>query len=112
MEIKGKITAILPLQTGTGKSSEWKKQTAVLETSGDYPKKVAFDCFGDKIKPLKIGDMVTVSFDIESREFNGKWYTNVNAWKVEGGSGKDEAKQEHDKYASAPQTNEDTGLPF
>jgi hypothetical protein len=108
MDITGKIISVLPLQTGTGKSSEWKKQTAVLETSGDYPKKVAFDCFGDKIKPLKIGDTVTVSFDIESREFNGKWYTNVNAWKVEGGSD----KAEPEKHASAPQTNEDTGLPF
>lgn len=108
MEIKGIIISVLPLQTETGKKGEWKKQTAVLETSGDHPKKVSFDMFGDKIKPLKVGDTVTVSFDIESREFNGKWYTNVNAWKVEGGSG----KAEPEKYASAPKTNEDTGLPF
>ena len=84
MEISGVIVAILPIETGTGKTgNEWKKQTAVLETEGQYPKKVAFDTFGDKIKDLNVGDKVTVGIDIDSREYNGKWYTNIGAWKVE-----------------------------
>ena len=85
LEIKGTIIAILPLETGISKGTgkEWKKQTAVLETYGQYPKKVAFDMFGDKIKDLKIGDNVNVWFDIDSREFNGKWYTNIGAWRVD-----------------------------
>lgn len=84
MEISGVIFAVLPIETGTGKTGkEWKKQTAVLETEGQYPKKVAFDTFGDKIKDLNVGDKVTVGIDIDSREYNGKWYTNIVAWKVE-----------------------------
>ena len=74
MEISGVIFAVLPLQTGTNQTTgkEWKKQTAVLETEGQYPKKVAFDMFGDKIKDLNVGDKVAVGIDIDSREYNGK----------------------------------------
>lgn len=84
LEIKGTIVAVLPLQTGEGKNGTWSKQTAVLETAGQYPKKVAFEMWKDKIKELKIGDTVNIGFDIESREYEGKWYTNnVGVWKVE-----------------------------
>lgn len=115
MDIKGHIVAILPLQEGTSKSGDkWKKQTAVLETAGQYPKKVAFDMFGDKIKSLTIGDSVSVDFDVESREYNGKYYTNVNAWKVETGasvpsSPKDEPEPVTD-FAGSQDKSQD--LPF
>jgi len=57
MEIKGKIIAILPMQTGEGKNGTWKSLDAVIETDGQYPKKVVFNLFGDKIDtyPLEIG---------------------------------------------------------
>lgn len=87
MEIKGKIIHVLPLQSGVGKASgkEWKKQEYVLETQETYPKKVCFNLFGDRIdqNPVQIGDDVTVSFDLESREFNGRWYTDVRAYRIE-----------------------------
>ena len=86
MEISGKIIAILPMQGGTSKSgNEWKKQDYILETHDQYPKKVCFNLWGEKVDQFAIqsGEELTVSFDIESREFNGKWYTNINAWKVE-----------------------------
>lgn len=90
MEIKGKIIHVLPLQSGVGKASgkEWKKQEYVLETQETYPKKVCFNLFGDRIdqNPVQIGDEVTVSFDLESREFNGRWYTDVRAYRIEKGA--------------------------
>ena len=86
MEVSGKIAQLLPLQQGTGKNGVWKKQEFILETSGEYPKKICFSLWGDKIdqSPLKEGVAVKVSFDVESREYNGKWYTDAKAWKVEG----------------------------
>lgn len=60
-------------------------QDYVLETMDQYPRKVCFNLFGDRIDqyPLAIDDVVTVSFDIESREWNGRWFTTIRAWKVE-----------------------------
>ena len=87
MEITGKVIAALTLQEGVSRAgNEWKKQEYVLETNDQFPKKVCFQLFGaDKITQSNIqpGEIITVSFDIESREFNGKWYTNLNAWKIE-----------------------------
>ena len=88
MEISGKIIQVLPEQGGVSKTSgkEWKLQAYVLETQEQYPRKVHFEVFGeDRIKanPCQLDDIVTVSFDIESREFNGRWYTDVRAWRIE-----------------------------
>ena len=90
MEISGKIIQVLPEQGGVSKTSgkEWKLQAYVLETQEQYPRKVHFEVFGeDRIKanPCQLDDLVTVSFDIESREFNGRWYTSVRAWKIQQG---------------------------
>lgn len=86
MELKAKLVQVLPMQTGAGKNgTDWKKQDVILETEGQYPKKVCVSIWGDKINPsqLQPGNMLNVSFDIESREYNGRWYTDVKAWKVE-----------------------------
>ena len=87
MEITGKIIQVLPEQSGVSKTSgkEWKMQSYVLETQEQYPKKVHFELFGDdriKANPCKLDDIVTISFDIESREFNGRWYTSIRAWRI------------------------------
>ena len=84
MEIKGKIIAVLEVKSGSSSSGEWTSQDAVLETFDQYPKKVCFNMWKDKIVPLQIGQEVNVSFDIESKEYNGRWFTNCRAWKVEG----------------------------
>lgn len=84
-EITGKIIAVLPTRSGTSaRGTQWSSQTAVIETHEQYPKKVAFDVLGDKITEfnLQVGEEVTVSFDINAREFNGKWFNSVNAWHV------------------------------
>ena len=90
MEVSGKIIQVLPEQGGVSKTSgkEWKLQAYVLETQEQYPRKVHFEVFGeDRIKanPCQVDEIVTVSFDIESREFNGRWYTSIRAWKIQQG---------------------------
>lgn len=86
MEVKGKIIQVLDPLSGTSKTGNaWKKQEYVLETLDAYPKKVMFSFFGERADqyPLALGETVIVSFDIESREFNGRWFTNINGWKAE-----------------------------
>jgi hypothetical protein len=90
MEIAGKIIQVLPAQEGVSKSTgnPWKLQSYILETLDQYPRRVCFEIFGeDRIKnnPCNVDDTVTVSFDLESREFNGRWYTSVRAWRVQQG---------------------------
>lgn len=89
MEIQGKIIQVLPLQSGVGKASgkEWKKQEYVLETIDQYPRKICFNLWGDTIDraQLQVGEDVTVQVDVESREFNGRWYTDVKGWRVDRG---------------------------
>lgn len=96
MDIKGRVLQLLPLQTGEGKNGTWKKQDFVIETDGQYPKKVCISAWGDKINEgaLKVGNEVNVSFDIESREYNGRWYTDVKAWKIDSMSGGGGASEE------------------
>lgn len=84
-DITGKIIAVLPTRRGTSaRGTQWSSQTAVIETHEQYPKRVAFDVLGDKITEfnLQVGEEVTVSFDINAREYNGKWWNSVNAWQV------------------------------
>jgi|ERR1043165_6460610 hypothetical protein len=86
LEITGKVFTILPEQTGNGQNGPWVKQTFILETSDQYPKKVCLQAWNDKgeiVTRLKPGDEVKVSFNLESREFNGKWYTDARVWRME-----------------------------
>ncbi len=85
MQLQARLIQVLPAQTGEGRNGPWKKQDIIVETDGQYPKKVCVSIWGDKISEsqLQIGNMLDLSFDVESREFNGKWYTDVKAWKVE-----------------------------
>lgn len=84
MEITGKIIEVLEEQSGQSAKGGWRKQQYILETEGQYPKKVCFMIWGDKIDDYKLqnNDQVEVSIDLESREFNGRWYTDVRAWKL------------------------------
>jgi hypothetical protein len=89
MEIQGKIIQVLPLQSGEGKNGPWKKQDFVIETESQYPKKVCISVWGDRIDDniIQEGNPVVASIDVESREYNGRWYTDVKAWKLEGQGG-------------------------
>ncbi len=87
MEVQGRVVQTLELLTGQGANGEWRKQSYVLELPGSYPKKICIDVWGANIDNFQIKDNeeLTVSIDIESREYNGKWYTNVKAWRVQRG---------------------------
>jgi len=84
MQFIGKLVQVLPAQTGQGKNGEWRKQDIIVETDGQYPKKVCVSVWGDKLNNVKLdpGTSLTIDFDIESREYNGKWYTDVKAWRL------------------------------
>ena len=87
MEIVGKVIQVLPLQQGTSSrtGNPWTIKTFIIETQENYPRKVAIEIFGDQRiadNPAEVDQIVTVSFDLESREFNGRWYTSGRAWKV------------------------------
>jgi len=85
MQLTAKLIQLLPLQSGMGKNGEWKKQDIIVETDGQYPKKVCISIWGDKADEsvLQIGNILDISFDVESREYNGRWYTDIRAWKVD-----------------------------
>ena len=86
MEITGKIIVALPEMSGTSKAGNaWKKREYVLETQETYPRKVHFDFFGERADqyPLSVGDTIKLSFDIESREYNGRWFTSIRGWKAD-----------------------------
>lgn len=90
MEITGKVIAVLAAQQGTSQrtGNTWMSQEFVIETPGQYPKKSCFRLFGaDKIgnaaSLLVPGTDVKVSFDIDAREYNGRWFNSLDAWKIE-----------------------------
>lgn len=85
MKIDGKVVHILEELGGEGKRGPWRKQDFVVEIPGDYPKAVCCTMWGDNIDAfaLQVGDDVSVSIDIKSREYNERWYTDVTAWRLD-----------------------------
>jgi hypothetical protein len=101
-ELTGKVLQVLPEQTGTGRNGQWSRQDFIVETQEQYPKKVCFSAWGDKVsllKTFKTEDTVKISFNIESREFNGRWYTDLRVWKIEAGT--QEKAQGADRFGGA-----------
>lgn len=118
LEITGKLTAFLPEQSGQGKNGPWVKQEIIIDTDEQFPKKVCIACWGDKASAAKsftIGEKLKFGINIESREFNGRWYTDVKAWRIDRATQTSEARQQ-----SAPLIEEqafdgvpgDDDLPF
>jgi len=91
MEVKGTIKKKLKLQSGTSKAgNEWQKLDVIITQSDEYSKEVCITAFGDKaiesVKRFNEGDSVEVSVNVESREYNGKYYTNITGWKWANGN--------------------------
>ncbi len=85
MEIQGKIIAVLPERSGVSARGEWKAQDYVVETHDAYPKKMVFGVFGaDRISRfnIQVGQEVTVAFDIDAHEYQGRWYNSIRAFDV------------------------------
>ncbi len=104
MEITGKLVKLVDAQTGTSARGEWKKQQFIIETEDQYPKKICIQNWNDKVdlNAVSVGDKLTVSINIESREFNEKWYTDVQAWRMES-SNQTENKASAPPISAAPE---------
>ncbi|MFO7892411.1 MAG: DUF3127 domain-containing protein [Longimicrobiales bacterium] len=118
ISITGTVKQVLEEQSGTGKNGPWRKQEFILETEGQYPKQVCIVQWGEKIDEFGVreGERLTAHVDIQSREYNGRWYTDVKAWRVErpddaGGSPAPTAEEPWPEEPSGP-LDEDDGLPF
>ena len=115
MQLIGKLIQLLPLQTGMGKNGEWKKQEIIVETDGQYPKKVCIAIWGDKInaQQLEIGKTLSIEFDAESREFSGRWYPELKAWKIDANGQGSYTPNKLATIEPLEVTNyDDEGLPF
>lgn len=88
LEIEGTIIRMLDVQNGVSARGPWSKQEFVIEyQEGNFPTQICLNVWGeDKVKDLgrfNIGDRVKISFNLSSREYNGRWYTDVRAWRIE-----------------------------
>ena len=88
LEIEGRIARKLNVQTGTSARGAWSKQEFILEyQEGNFPSQICMNVWGeDKVRELdkyQINDQVKISFNLSSREYNGRWYTDVRAWRIE-----------------------------
>lgn len=85
MDFEGLVYKVLPAVKGQSARGEWTKQEVVFELPGDFNRKLCVGFWGDKAleaASLKAGEMVEVSINLESREYNGRWYTEARAWKL------------------------------
>jgi len=110
MEIIGKLIQKLPMQSGISKTgNSWQKQEFVIETLEQFPRKICANLWGEKtavLETLSIDDKVVMSFDLESREFNGKWYTDIKAYKLEPISSNPQAPQTAQPTPTSAPANE------
>jgi hypothetical protein len=130
LDLTGTLIKVLPEVTGAGKNGSWVKQEFVLETADQYPKKVCLSLWGDKVGELKkyaLGDNLTASINLESREYNERWYTEARAWRLELAGSSNSNSENHtqgvssmpkEQIASTPlpaamqSFSEDDDLPF
>lgn len=117
LQISGKVIEVLDEQSGEGKNGPWRKQDFILETGGKYPKKICITQWGESIDQHNVAenDELTAHIDIQSREYKGRWYTDVKAWKIEKGS--NTAPKNRPETTAGPvnlsgNADEDDGLPF
>jgi len=117
LQITGTVQQVLDEVSGESRNGPWRKQEFILETEGQYPKPVCIVVWGDNIDQFGIeqGQRLTASIDIQSREYNGRWYTDVKAWRVEqAGEGDGPPPTGPDEPLPEPPSSEgdDDGLPF
>ena len=118
MELEGRIARKLPVQTGTSARGAWAKQEFIFEyQEGSFPSQVCMNVWGDdKVKELdkyQVGDKVKVSVNLSSREYNGRWYTDVRAWRIEpAGAAAPVQTPAYDYAQSAGSYSAPTGAPM
>jgi hypothetical protein len=108
MDLTGTLLKKLEPVSGAGKNGPWKKQDFIIEIPGDFPKKLCIANWNDKVdlSNYKEGENIHVYFDVESREYNGKWYTDVKVWKLERADASSTtpppSSQREDPYSAPP----------
>lgn len=129
LELEGTLIKVQPEQTGSGKNGQWVKQEFVVETQEQYPKKACFSAWGDRTADLKqfaLGDKLKVTFSVESREYNDRWYTDLRAYRIDLASESSAAVSASNSYQAPaqrpatpqassvdlPSFSEDEDLPF
>lgn len=114
LKVAGKVVELLEEQSGTGRNGPWRKRDFIIETQDNYPKKICITQWGDDIDSngLNVGDLITVSIDIQSREFNGRWYTDVRAWRIEREKGVPNTPERTEPEEEIPNFDDDDDLPF
>lgn len=124
MELEAIVNQILPTQTGTTARGNWSSQDVIFEIPAEFNNKVCVTFRNDKIgeiSALKIGDRVKVSFNVSSREWNSKWYTSLNGWKVDRSvtvssdsysADAPSAQPPLEAYSTEQSSEESTDLPF
>lgn len=129
LELEGTLIKVQPEQTGSGKNGQWVKQEFVVETQEQYPKKACFSAWGDRTADLKqfaLGDKLKVTFSVESREYNDRWYTDLRAYRIDLASESSAATPASNTYQAPaqrpatpqassvdlPSFSEDEDLPF
>ena len=116
--LTGTVKQILDEQSGSGRNGTWRKREFILETEGKFPKPVCIVQWGDDIDSadLRVGERVTAHIDLQSREYNGRWYTDVKAWRIErpdaAGSAPPRAARDEEPWPTAPADEADDDLPF
>ncbi len=124
MEFEGTVFRIMPATSGTSARGEWQRQEVIFDaqSSSQYPRKICVTFFNkpDEVARLREGAAYTVSIDIESREYNGRWYTDVRAWRIQpkqteqpaAPAGVPPMPTSEPAYATAPAAQEVDDLPF
>lgn len=107
MEITGKVIEIHEIRSGQGKKDTWHNQQVIIETIGQYPKKVAIQYWNAMVDSLtQIGQEVTVSVSPESREYNSRWYTELRVWKTNKLGDSQPPESRRSREASADSTDD------
>jgi hypothetical protein len=121
LQITGKVIDILEEESGEGRNGPWRKQSFILETGGEYPKQVCVIQWGDNIDKFGIqqGETLTAHIDVQSREYNGRWYTDVKAWRIDRSTEGDSPPAADEPWPEPPvddggqeDSSKDDDLPF
>ncbi len=123
LELEGRITRKLDIQSGESARGPWSKQEFVVEyQEGNFPTQVCMNVWGeDKIKDLakyQVGDKVKIAFNLSSREYNGRWYSDIRAWRIEPAEAQQATPPSYNQPAPPPSVEDfpmgedDEDLPF
>lgn len=115
LEITAKLEKLLPVQSGTSARGNWSKQDFIVQTQETYPRTICINVWGEEkvneLSKFSLGSVLKISLNLESREYNGKWYSDIRAWKIEAVTSNN-ASQDISSEVYAGADNEEDDMPF